>query len=289
MRQWGVGSGGWRVNGLVLLLGIIAFASPLRAQEPAAVQVLGAEQNGERVLVHIAADSSIAAVPSEPFHLGGGRTRVFITLAGARLAAPFDSAFAVAGLLALRAEEREGAVRIVAEMAHLGDYGVERTEQGLTLWLAQAQPAAVPPAPVEMPAAPVVRVSRSERVAAGLRTVLASWDIGAPGRLAVLAGLLLFTFAAWRLHAHKPAIQVQAKSTGSAAPNGAARLWAAKTLAGEGLDADAIARQTGLARDIASLLVGRTDVEVPAATGTNFRPAPAKGASRKFGQKHTSA
>jgi hypothetical protein len=243
------------------------------------------------VLVHIAVDSTVTAVPSEPFHLGEGRTRVFITLAGARLAAPIDSTLAIAGLLALRAEERDGAVRISAEMAELGDYGVERTAQGLSLWLAHAPvPVVQPPAPVPTAAAPVPNVTFAQRAGDAVRVVLSSWNIGAPGRLTILVGLLLFTFGAWRLSTHRPATQTEMKSSSAAAPpNGAARMWAAKTLAGQGLDADAIARQTGLARDIASLLVARTDVEVPSATGTKFRPAVAKARAGLFGRKETNA
>jgi hypothetical protein len=273
-----------------MLVGLIATAMPLGAQEPATVRVVGTEQNGDRVLVHIAADSTVTAVPSEPFHLGEGRTRVFITLAGARLAAPLDSPLAVAGGLTLRAEERDSAVRIIAEMAELGDYGVERTEQGVSLWLAHAPaPVVQPPAPVEIAAAPAPSVTFRQRAADVTRVALTSWDMSAPGRIAVLVGVLFFTFAAWRLSTHRPAIRTEVKSSATAAPNGAARIWAAKTLAGEGLDADAIARQTGLARDIASLLVARTDAEVPAATGTKFRPAPASARAARFHKKHTTA
>jgi hypothetical protein len=91
--------------------------------------------------------------------------------------------------------------------------------------------------------------------------------------------LVLFVWLALRLVRRRPpqpepenGVRATARALAPAASQTAdPRLWAARTLAGEGLDAGAIARRTGLARDAATLLVLDARRNVPPAAGSSRR------------------
>ena len=88
-------------------------------------------------------------------------------------------------------------------------------------------------------------------------------------RIALLVTLLLVTAAAWRVVSRASARPEPASTTPADAAT--ARIRRARELASEGLDADAVARGSGVSRDVAALLVARRGSDEAAAPGTLFR------------------
>lgn len=266
---------------LGLVLALAAAASPVAAQTPGLVHVTGAERLGDRVHIRIATDGPMAAIPSEPFHLGGGRTRVFITIPGGTLEMPFDTVIPAAGMLALRADAYNGAVRVTADVASLGDFGVAPTESGMDLWLqlerpAAAAPAASPPATQDLrtrATALAVDLARNAQSIGEvmLRRVRSVDARSSPVRAALLITLLLVTVGAWRVVARGRTVDRAATGGSNVAVAATARIRTARQLASEGMDADAVAREAGISRDVATLLVTRRSPAEPAAPGTLFR------------------
>jgi hypothetical protein len=104
-------------------------------------------------------------------------------------------------------------------------------------------------------------------------------ESGPTARWSLLAGiaLLFLPLIGWRFVSGRPSrpaklasVQV-ADVVAAGSGGGDARIWAARTLAGQGLDAGAIAERTGLSRDAAALVLRTMRSAKAAASGTNFR------------------
>ncbi len=124
------------------------------------------------------------------------------------------------------------------------------------------------------------RLTRAIRAAGSTLAAAARRIATVPGRLPVLPivsgaiALALLALGVTWLRRPRRSTAVPA-----AAINADARVWAARTLAQKGLDAEAIARQTGLPRDAAVLLVtGRP--KLPVAAETSPRRGPRQGQAR---------
>lgn len=265
---------------LALAVALAAAASPVAAQSTGLVHITAAERLGDRVHIRIATDGPMAAIQSEPFHLGGGRTRVFITIPGGTLDMPVDTVVPAAGMLALRADAYNGAVRVTADVAGLGDFGVAPSGSGMELWLQLERPAAAraptPSAAEDLRARATALALDLAEDAQALGTVVLqrARTIDAqstPVRVALLITLLLVTLGAWRVVARGRTPGRAAAGAANIAAAATARIRTARQLASEGMDADAIAREAGISRDVATLLVTRRSPAEPAAPGTLFR------------------
>jgi hypothetical protein len=141
----------------------------------------------------------------------------------------------------------------------------------------------------------------TSRSVSAIRTALEDRNIEAPRPeiIGVLTGLIVASVMTWlslrkRSHrrtwlgSHATKRQRHAESAPSAAKNdsksspamnGSPAVWAARTMAGQGMDAASIARRTGIARDAAVLLVtgARRNVPDPAASSPSLLAAVAAG------------
>jgi hypothetical protein len=146
-------------------------------------------------------------------------------------------------------------------------------------------------------------VARStDRIAAALEE--RGLNAPRPEIVGALIGLLVATIVAWlslrKRATHSPARTVATRDEMSAsavtapgstrpapnvgtksspAMNGSPAIWAARTMAGNGMDAASIARRTGIARDAAALLVAasRRNLPDPAASSPSLLAAVAAG------------
>lgn len=92
-------------------------------------------------------------------------------------------------------------------------------------------------------------------------------------RALLVMALLALPLLTWRL-ARGGTPRTEPGGTMSAGEPAAHRIRQARTLASGGLDADAIARRTGIARDIAVLLVAGRRPDEAAGPGRSFRWRP---------------
>ncbi len=281
----------------LILAGALLWPASAFAQVRTDIRITDVQRDGQHIRVRIDADGAVGAVPSEPFHLGGGRSRVFITLSGARLREPIDSQFPHAGMLTLRAQQRDDGVLLTADVAGLADYAVERTPAGVVFLVELERPA---DATVQSQATPAwdarARALADAMLAGALRAASALQSFGrsayesvsakVPANrlpVALIAGGLLLIGLALLLRSLRGGRSTQ-PAAAEADPS-LARVRAARALAGEGLDAGAIARRTGLARDVAALIVQRDDTASSSGTGTIFRGRPRREAAAGFGRE----
>lgn len=115
-----------------------ALAQAAVAQPPSgAITALAIERRAGRSELRIVSTSPLQPALSEPFQ-SAGRTRLFLTLAGATLGVVSPTVDSAAtAIAALDAVQREDGVRIAIDATTLDGYGLESAADTTVLWLTQ--------------------------------------------------------------------------------------------------------------------------------------------------------
>lgn len=248
---------------------------------PSGSDSIRVERDGWSIAVHIPSTEPVSL--SEPVHVNG-RIRLYVSLP----AGPLELAEGVntgpaARLLNLAAEQDDlGAARLVVDVSQLAGYRIDRNADSSTLWV-DTEPATV--------------TTEAAATTGSISAVLQMLNrVPRRAALATMVGLLFAATFIWRFTARHGRRETDTTDTSSQssrtrkskrttavaedrAGNSAttsspdhsaeAAIWVARTLAGSGFDASAIARRTGLPRDAATLLVNGARRTLPPSAGSS--------------------